>query len=106
LLTDSEPVRSMTDHLVRQAVQDSHILVVPHHSFFKYLDRFTVEDLKAKTVITSTVYDDRIDYLKDKGVDVIIDTTPKLLEECGRCERSGSDAAGCLRYPQGRGERR
>ena len=63
LLTDSEPVRSMTDHLVRQAVQNSHILVVPHHSFFKYLDRFTVEDLKAKTIITSTVYDDRIDYL-------------------------------------------
>jgi hypothetical protein len=49
-------------------------------SFFKYLDRFTVEDLNRKTIITSTVYDDRIDYLKDKGVDVIIDTTPKLLK--------------------------
>ena len=79
MVTDSEPVRSMIDYVVRQAVQKSHVLVVPHHSFFKYLDPYTVEDLNAKTVITSTVYDDRIDYLKDKGVDVIIDTTPKLL---------------------------
>jgi predicted amino acid dehydrogenase len=79
MLTDSEPVRAIIDHVVRQAVQESHILVVPHHGFFKYLDPYTVEDLNAKTVITSTVYDDRIDYLKDKGVDVIIDTTPKLL---------------------------
>jgi predicted amino acid dehydrogenase len=79
MVTDSEPVRSMIANLTRQAVQQSHILVVPHHGFFKYLDPYTVEDLQAKTVITSAVYDDRVEYLKDKGVDVIIDTTPKLL---------------------------
>jgi hypothetical protein len=45
MVTDSEPVRSMIDHLVRQAVQKSHVLVVPHHDFFKYLDPYTVEDL-------------------------------------------------------------
>jgi predicted amino acid dehydrogenase len=64
---------------MRQAVQESHILVVPHADFFKFLDHYTIEDLNRKTVITSTAYDDRIDYLKDKGVSVIIDTTPKLL---------------------------
>ena len=79
MVTDSEAARSMIANVARQAVQKSHILVVPHHSFFKYLDPYTVEDLHAKTVITSTGYDDRFDYLKDKGVDVIIDTTPKLL---------------------------
>ncbi|MDJ0991578.1 MAG: hypothetical protein QNI85_16265 [Desulfobacterales bacterium] len=81
MVTDSEPVRSMIANVTRQAVQKSHILVVPHHGFFKYLDHYTVEDLQAKTVITSAVYDDRVDYLKDKGVDVIIDTTPKLLSQ-------------------------
>jgi predicted amino acid dehydrogenase len=80
MISESEPVRAMIDHLVRQEVQHAHILVVPHHHFFNYLDRFTIDDLEAKTVISSTVYDDRIDYLKDKGVDVIIDTTPKLLD--------------------------
>nr|MDJ0988567.1 hypothetical protein [Desulfobacterales bacterium] len=79
MVTDSEPVRSMIANVTRQAVQKSHILVVPHHGFFKYLDPYTVEDLQAKTVITSAVYDDRVDYLKAKGLDVIIDTTPKLL---------------------------
>lgn len=80
VVTSSEPVRSIINNLMRQAVQESHILVVPHHDFFKYLDHYSVEDLNTKTVITSTVYDDRVDYLKDKGVDVIIDTTPKLLK--------------------------
>ncbi len=80
LFASSEPVRSMTDYLMRQAIEKSHILVVPHSDFFKYLDPYTVEDLHRKTVITSTAHDDRIDYLKDKGVSVIIDTTPKLLK--------------------------
>jgi predicted amino acid dehydrogenase len=79
-VASSEPVRSMTDYLMRQAVRDSHILVVPHAEFFQFLDPYTIEDLNRKTVITSAAFDDRIEYLKDKGVSVIIDTTPKLLE--------------------------
>jgi len=80
LIATTKPVRSLIDYLMRQAVKKSHILVVPHFDFYKYLDHYTADELKGKTVITSTAYDDRIDYLKDKGVDVIIDTTPKLLE--------------------------
>ena len=79
-VTSSEPVRSIINQIMHKAVQESHILVVPHHDFFNYLDPYSIEDLNGKTVITSTVYDDRVDYLKDKGVDVIIDTTPKLLK--------------------------
>ncbi len=79
-VASSEPVRSLTDYLMRQAIQDAHILVVPHSDMFKFLDQYTIEDMNRKTVITSTAYDDRIDYLKDKGVGVIIDTTPKILE--------------------------
>ncbi len=80
-LTAAEPIRMWTDHVIRQAVQESHILVVPHHDFYRCLDPFGVEVLNAKTVITSTVYEDRVAYLKDKGVDVIVDTTPKLLKK-------------------------
>ncbi len=80
-VTDSEPVRTLTDHLMRQSIEKSQVLVVPHRYFYQYLEPYSLEDLKGKTVITSTAYDDRIDYLKEKGVDVIIDTTPKLLKE-------------------------
>jgi hypothetical protein len=69
VVASSEPVRAMTDYLMRKAVQDAHILVVPHADFFKFLDPYTSEELNRKTVITSTAYDDRIDYLKDKGVE-------------------------------------
>ncbi len=80
-VADSEPVRTLTDYLMRQSILKSQILVVPHRDFHKYLEPYGLEDLKGKTVITATAFDDRIDYLKDKGVDVIIDTTPKLLEK-------------------------
>jgi predicted amino acid dehydrogenase len=80
LVTTSEPVQTLIDYRMRQEIQASQILVVPHHTFMKYLDPYSLEDLNGKTIITSTVYDDRIDYLKDKGIDVIIDTTPKLLK--------------------------
>lgn len=80
LVASSEPVRSLIDYLMRQAIQKAHILVVPHTEFFKLLDPYTIEDLNKKTVITATAYDDRVDYLKDKGVNVIIDMTPKLLK--------------------------
>lgn len=80
VVASSEPVRSMVDYLMRQAIQKAHVLVVPHDDFFKCLDPYTIEDLNKKIVITSTAFDDRIDYLKDKGVSTIIDTTPKLLK--------------------------
>ncbi len=80
IVTGSEPVRALIDYLMRQAIEKSQILVVPHRHFYQYLDPFTLEELNGKTVITATAFDDRIDYLKEKGVDVIIDTTPKLLK--------------------------
>jgi len=78
---NSGPVRSLADNLMRKAVRESQILVVPHYHFHKYLDQCTTEDLQNKIVISSSVYDDRVDFLKDKGVDVIIDTTPKILQK-------------------------
>jgi hypothetical protein len=38
----------MTDHLMRQAIEESHILVVPHADFFKFLDPYTIEELNRK----------------------------------------------------------
>jgi len=80
-VSDSVPLRSLANNLMRKAVREAHILVVPHYQFHKYLDHYTIEELKGKIIISSTVYDDRVAYLKDKGVDVIIDTTPKILKK-------------------------
>ena len=80
-VADSEPVRTLIDHLMRQFIAKSQFLVVPHRHFYQYLESYSLEDLNGKTVITATAFDDRVDYLKDKGTDVIIDTTPKLLKK-------------------------
>ena len=80
-LTATGPVRKANEYVLRRAVQKAQVLVVPYYNFYRYLDGFTADDLKDKIVITTTAYDDRVDFLKKKEVAVIIDTTPKLFEK-------------------------
>jgi len=80
-LSDSVmPVRAYNAHLLRKAMRDAHILAVPHSDFYKHLEETTLEELGGKTVITSCAYDDRVVFLRDRGVDVVIDTAPKVTE--------------------------
>jgi predicted amino acid dehydrogenase len=67
-------------YIVRKAMQKATVVIVPYEGFYDYLDHCTLEELGGKTVITSTAYDDRVEFLKKRGVDVIIDATPKILE--------------------------
>jgi predicted amino acid dehydrogenase len=80
-LTTTGPVKNTNAYVLRRAVQKAHVLVVPYYGFYRYLEDFSADDLKDKIVITTTAYDDRVQYLKEKGVAVIIDTTPKLFEK-------------------------
>jgi predicted amino acid dehydrogenase len=75
------PLRLLNKSMLRQAVRKAHIVVVPYYNFFSYLEDYAVDDLKGKIVVTSTAYDDRVAFLKKRGVDVIIDTTPKIFEK-------------------------
>lgn len=74
------PVRVYNEYILQKALQKAQIVVVPSYGFFRYLEKSTLEELGGKIVVTSTAYDDRVEFLKDRGVDVIIDTTPKVLE--------------------------
>jgi len=80
-ITGFAPMKKANEFLLRNALRQAHVLVVPHFYFYKYLDCFTAEDLQGKIIITSTTYEDRVNYLKEKGVSVIIDTTPKILDK-------------------------
>jgi len=80
-LTNSAiPIKKWNAHILRKAMQKAHIIVVPYHNFYDYVGDCTPEELGGKTIITTTAYDDRIEFLKNQGVDLIIDTTPKLLK--------------------------
>ncbi|MCP4022965.1 MAG: dehydrogenase [Desulfobacteraceae bacterium] len=74
------PLQKWNQYILRKAMQKASIIVVPYYGFYEYLKDTTLEELGGKIIITSTAYDDRIAFLKERGVDVIIDTTPKILE--------------------------
>ncbi len=74
------PLRSLNDYIIRQGVRQAHILVIPFYEFYKYTQSLGLKELSGKIVITSTAYEDRIKFLANRGVDVIIDTTPKILQ--------------------------
>lgn len=73
-------LRDWNKYIYRRAMQKASVIVVPYYNFFKYLEDCGAEELGGKAVITSTAYDDRVSFLKDRGVDVIFDTTPKILK--------------------------
>ncbi len=74
------PLQKWNSYILRKAMQKATIIVVPYYNFYEFLKDTTLEELGGKTIITSTAYDDRVEFLKERGVDVIIDTTPKILE--------------------------
>ncbi len=74
------PIKAWNDYILRKAMQKADIIVVPSYNFDGYLKDAALEELGGKTIITSTAYDDRVVFCKERGVDVIIDTTPKILQ--------------------------
>jgi len=75
------PIKKWNQYVLRKAMQKATIIVVPFYNFYEFLKDATLEELGGKTIITSTAYDDRVEFLKERGVDVIIDTTPKILQQ-------------------------
>ncbi|WP_188109640.1 dehydrogenase [Pseudohalioglobus sediminis] len=58
------------NHLVlRRAVRDAHVVVAP----YEQLQHYGKRELEGKTVITSTVSDERLAELRDKGVRLVLD---------------------------------
>jgi predicted amino acid dehydrogenase len=74
------PVKAFCDYILRKAMQKANIIVVPCYDFDRYLQNAGLEELGGKTIITATASDARVTFLKERGVDVIIDTTPKILK--------------------------
>jgi predicted amino acid dehydrogenase len=74
------PLRAYNDYIIRQAIRQASIVVIPFYEFFKYTGQLGLKELSGKIVITSTAYDDRVKFLANRGVEVIIDTTPKILQ--------------------------
>ena len=78
--SSTKKIKSLNNYQISKALEKANILVIPHQGFYEYLDMCMGEQLEGKTVITTTAYAERVDLLTQLGVEMIIDTTPKLIE--------------------------
>lgn len=65
-------------HIISAAIKTADIVVVPHCRFFEHLGNCGIEELEGKIVITAAVTTGRFNFLKQRGVRIIIDTIPKM----------------------------
>ena len=70
----SDPVKEWNRFFLRKAIHGATVVVAPVHD----LDDFDREDLEGKTIVTSTVSDERLAKLKEKGVATVVDGSPFL----------------------------
>ncbi len=68
-------------HIISKEIKNADILVVPHACFFEDIGDCGMEELEGKIVITAAVQPDRLRFLKQRGVRMIIDTIPKMTEK-------------------------
>jgi predicted amino acid dehydrogenase len=73
-------VNEWNKYILLKAMQKATVIVVPYEGFYDYLGKCTLEELGGKIILTSTAYDDRVEFLKKRGVDVIVDATPQILD--------------------------
>ncbi len=69
-------LKDWTRFVLRKALQEASVVVAPVHE----LDDFGLEELAGKTIITSTVNDERIAQFRDKGVNMVIDGSPFMFD--------------------------
>jgi len=67
------PGLRLGEAMTRKAARDSDVVVATYHGLLK----FGLEDLAGKTVISSAISEERLTEFGDRGVDMVLDTTPQ-----------------------------
>ena len=80
IASSKKQIKALNTYQLNQAVKKANMLVIPHEGFYEYLDVCMGDKLEGKTIITTAAYPERVDLLTQLGVEVIIDTTPQLIE--------------------------
>lgn len=70
------PIKEWNRFILRKAVQKADVIV----GRYDEIEQFSLEELGGKTVLTSMVTDERLEALRDKGVNMVLDCTPKIFD--------------------------
>ncbi|MBF0302857.1 MAG: dehydrogenase [Desulfamplus sp.] len=79
-LLEQKQMKTINSFVLKRAVKNATVIVIPYNDFYDYVRYFEDGELKDKIVITTTAYEDRIETLINKGISMIIDTTPKIID--------------------------
>ncbi len=71
------PARKVIDSRVRKALQNCDVVVAT----FRELAQFELDDLRGKTLISTSIGAERLNSLRERGVDLILDDVPQPFDE-------------------------
>jgi len=71
------PGRMIIESQVREALQDCDVVVAT----FRELAQFELDDLKGKTLISTSIGEERLNSLRERGIDLILDDVPQPFEQ-------------------------
>jgi len=74
--TATAPGRKFIETRVREALQDCDVVVAT----FRELAQFELDDLKGKTLISTSIGEERLKSLRERGIDLILDDVPQPFE--------------------------
>lgn len=69
--------KNVTDYVLRKGAQSADVIAARYNE----LEAMGLEELGGKTVLTSSISDERLKELGDRGVNVVIDYTPQIFNE-------------------------
>ena len=75
--TATGPARKIIESRVRKALQDCDVVVAT----FRELAQFELDDLKGKTLISTSIGSERLNSLRERGVDLILDDVPQPFDQ-------------------------
>ena len=69
--------KQATEYVLRKGAQNADVIAARYNE----LEQMGLEELAGKTVLTSSISDERLTELGDRGVNVVIDYTPQVFNE-------------------------
>jgi len=75
--TVTTPARTFVEARIRRALQNCDVVVAT----FRELAQFEVDDLKGKTLISTSIGEERLNSLRERGIDLILDDVPQPFDE-------------------------
>ncbi|GAA3930955.1 dehydrogenase [Litoribacillus peritrichatus] len=70
------PIKDWNRFIVKKATQKADVIA----GSYEDIEHFSLEELAGKTLLTSTISDQRLELLREKGVNMVIDICPQLFE--------------------------